>query len=141
MIWCWGLVRLPLNRIQNFQLNGLDLNKHKLVRADVFQYLQQVIERKEQFDLIVMDPPSFSNSRKMAGVLDVQRDHPGLIRSCLRLLSDNGTLYFSNDLRRFKLDPVLEETAEIVNITHKTVPEDFKRQKSHQCWLIRKGSN
>jgi len=72
----------------------------------------------------------------MAGVLDVQRDHPRLVRGCLRLLSPGGVLYFSNNLRRFRLDPSLESDADVREITQQTVPDDFKRHCSHRCWRI-----
>ncbi|PLY13005.1 MAG: oxidoreductase [Sedimenticola sp.] len=123
---------------RNFLLNGIDLEHHQLVRADVFDYLQQAIRQRQLFDLIVMDPPSFSNSKKMDDTLDVQRDHPKLIRDCLQILRPGGTLYFSTNLRRFKLDPALSEEAQVQEITAKTIPEDFKRHRVHQCWLILK---
>jgi len=122
---------------QNFLLNGMDLKRHQTIRADVFHYLQGAKKEGERFDLIMMDPPVFSNSKKMAGILDVQRDHPRLIRGCLDLLTPDGALYFSNNFRKFKFDHTLEQIASAQEITHHTVPEDFKRHKSHRCWLIR----
>lgn len=121
---------------RNFILNEIDLNAHRLVRADVFQYLTDAFWRKEQYDLIVMDPPSFSNSKKMQGVLDVQRDHIALITGCLRLLAPGGTLYFSNNRRGFKLDEAALPGYSIQNISRQTVPEDFSNKQIHQCWII-----
>ena len=122
---------------RNFELNGLDKQVHQIVRADVFQYLQKAAEEKKQFDLIVMDPPSFSNSKKMLDILDIQRDQEKLIDGAMRLLSKQGSLYFSNNLRSFTLNPVLEQRYDVNNISRKTIPEDFRNTRIHQCWEIR----
>ncbi|MDO9188889.1 MAG: class I SAM-dependent methyltransferase, partial [Sulfurimicrobium sp.] len=116
------------------------LKRHKLVRADVFAYLDQARAAGEKFDLIVMDPPSFSNSKKMQGVLDVQRDHPKLINSCLELLAPGGELFFSTNLRSFKLDSAALASSQVRDISAQTVPEDFRNKKIHYCWLIKKAS-
>lgn len=123
---------------RNFELNGLDLTVHRLVRADVFHYLAAAAERRERYDLIVMDPPSFSNSKKMQGVLDVQRDHAELIEACLALLTDNGELFFSNNRRGFRLDTAALSGHDIRDISRQTVPEDFSNKKIHQCWIIKR---
>lgn len=122
---------------RNFELNGLDMQAHQIVRADVFQYLQKAVEDHKQFDLIVMDPPSFSNSKKMLDILDIQRDQEKLIDGSMRLLSKQGSLYFSNNLRSFTLNPVLEQRYDVNNISRKTIPEDFRNTRIHQCWEIR----
>jgi 23S rRNA (cytosine1962-C5)-methyltransferase len=121
---------------RNFELNGMDLKQHKLERADVFVWLDQAIARNRLFDLIVMDPPSFSNSKKMQDVLDVQRDHPRLINACLKLLAPGGELFFSNNLRSFKLATDKIEPCQIQDISAQTIPEDFRNKKIHACWLI-----
>ena len=123
---------------RNLELNGLDQSKHRLVRADVFQFLTEAAGAKERYDLIVMDPPSFSNSKKMQGILDVQRDHVQLIRGCLDLLADTGELYFSNNRRGFKLDMTTLQDCDIRDISRQTVPEDFSNKQIHQCWIIRR---
>jgi 23S rRNA (cytosine1962-C5)-methyltransferase len=123
---------------RNFELNGLDMKAHQIVRADVFQYLQMAAEERKQFDLIVMDPPSFSNSKKMLDILDIQRDQEKLIDGAMRLLSPQGILFFSNNLRSFTLNPALEQRYQVSNISRKTVPEDFRNARIHQCWEIRK---
>lgn len=122
---------------RNFELNGLDMQAHQIVRADVFQYLQKAVEDHKQFDLIVMDPPSFSNSKKMLDILDIQRDQEKLIDGAMCLLSKQGSLYFSNNLRSFTLNPVLEQRYDVNNISRKTIPEDFRNTRIHQCWEIR----
>ncbi|PIT17105.1 class I SAM-dependent methyltransferase [Snodgrassella alvi] len=123
---------------RNFELNGLDMGAHQIVRADVFQYLQMAAEERKQFDLIVMDPPSFSNSKKMLDILDIQRDQEKLIDGAMRLLSPQGILFFSNNLRSFTLNPALEQRYQVSNISRKTVPEDFRNARIHQCWEMRK---
>lgn len=123
---------------RNFLLNGMEPTAHKLVRADVFQFLAEAAARGERYELIVMDPPSFSNSKKMQGVLDVQRDHVALIEGCLRLLSADGELFFSNNRRGFKLDTAALRSCDSRDISRQTVPEDFVNKQIHQCWIIRR---
>ena len=121
---------------RNLELNNIDLKKHRLVREDVFRFLNEGVSGGQQFDLIVMDPPSFSNSKKMEDILDIQRDHVKLIQQCMKLLSRDGELFFSNNLRTFKLDSAKLDAYEILDITRRTIPEDFRNQKIHQCWII-----
>ena len=122
---------------RNFELNGIDLAKHQIIRADVFQYLQTAFEAGKQFDLIVMDPPSFSNSKKMSDTLDIQRDHARLIQGAMKLLAPNGLMYFSNNLRSFALDESIAEQYIVKDISKQSVPDDFRNKKIHQCWEIR----
>ncbi|MDF7676418.1 class I SAM-dependent methyltransferase [Neisseriaceae bacterium ESL0693] len=122
---------------RNFALNQIDTEKHQLIRADVFHYLQEAQQQRKAFDLIVMDPPSFSNSKKMNDILDVQRDHVSLIDQAMQLLAADGVLYFSNNLRSFQLDTGLSQRHQIKDISKKSIPPDFRNQKIHQCWEIR----
>jgi len=122
---------------QNFELNGLDPARHLIVRADVTQWLKEAVARGEQYDLIVLDPPTFSNSKKMIDVFDVQRDHLFLIDHCMRLLAPNGELFFSNNLRTFKLDESIPARYAVQELSARTVPEDFRNRKIHRSWLIR----
>lgn len=124
---------------RNFELNGINTEAHQIVRADVFQYLENAAEAGKQFDLIVMDPPSFSNSKKMLDILDIQRDHVKLIDGAMKLLAPNGTLYFSNNLRGFVLDDTLGSRYKIQDRSKQSVPDDFRNKKIHQCWRIRHG--
>ena len=121
---------------RNFELNKLDLEKHTLIRDDVFQYLEDAAFAGKQFDLIVMDPPSFSNSKKMVEELDVQRDHVKLVDGAMRLLSTDGVLYFSNNLRSFELDERLIADYDVRDISKQSVPDDFRNKKIHQCWRM-----
>jgi len=123
---------------RNFELNGMNLEQHELVRADVFGFLDDEVRCGENYDLIVMDPPTFSNSKKMSGVLDVQRDHARLINQCLKLLPESGELFFSTNLRSFQFDEAALATKNIKEISSQTVPEDFRNKKIHRCWLIGK---
>lgn len=122
---------------RNFALNGVDEQRHQTVRADVFQYLVQAAQEGKQFDLVVMDPPSFSNSKKMLEILDVQRDHVRLVDGVMKLLASDGLLFFSNNLRSFELDEAVSSRYQVKDVSKQSVPEDFRNQKIHQCWEIR----
>lgn len=120
---------------KNFALNGLSESRNRLEQADCLKWLEQ---NDQQFDLILLDPPSFSNSKRMEDVLDVQRDHVSMINHAMRALSEAGTLIFSNNLRSFKLDTNALSAYSIQDITARTIDEDFKRNpKIHQCWMIK----
>ena len=123
---------------RNFDLNGLS-KKHRLLRADCVEWLAGTAKSGErQFDLIFLDPPTFSNSKKMASVLDIQKDHPVLIANAMALLPEEGVLVFSNNFRRFKMADSVLVDYQVENITDKTLDPDFQRnQKIHNCWLIR----
>lgn len=132
---------------KNLALNG-HFAGHDLVQADVLEWLRERVElmrtkpllarNEDKFDLIFMDPPTFSNSKRMEGVLEIQRDHIQLITDAMRLLMSGGELIFSTNLRGFKMDPELEELFEIKNISSATLPLDFKRNpKIRQCFIIK----
>ncbi len=123
---------------RNLRLNGFDNDANRLEQADVFGFLENAAYRRQRFDLIVLDPPSFSNSKRMRDVLDVQRDHPRLVHACLKLLADDGVLYFSTNRRRFKLNDSLGEAASIEDIGARTIPRDFARIRPHRCWRMTK---
>lgn len=126
---------------RNFALNAIDTRRHLLERADVLIWLDEAVRQGRRFDVIVLDPPSFSNSNKMQGVLDVQRDHARLISRCHALLPAGGELYFSTNLRSFVLDAQLEARLALREITQQTVPEDFKRPSHpppHRAWRLLK---
>ena len=118
---------------RNFDLNGLDATRHALERADVLRWLDDAVTARRRFDLIVLDPPAFSTSKAMTGVLDVQRDHPLLLARCGELLTPGGVLYFSTNLRTFKLDPAASALPG-EEISARTVPDDFRNRRVHRCW-------
>ncbi|WP_375591840.1 class I SAM-dependent methyltransferase [Chitiniphilus eburneus] len=123
---------------RNLAANGFADGLHRRVRQDVFQFLTDAIDDGAQYDVIVLDPPSFSNSKKMLGVLDVQKDHRWLVEACLEILSPGGVLYFSNNLRSFKLDPALAPLCE--DLSAQSVPEDFRNKRIHQCFRFTQGA-
>jgi len=123
---------------RNLDINGLDRKRHNTLRADCLEWLREV--PKETFDLIFLDPPTFSNSARMEDVLDVQRDHPAMIDGCMARLAPGGTLVFSNNYRRFALAEAVREKYRVEDITPQTIDRDFARNpRIHQCWLIRSG--
>jgi 23S rRNA (guanine2445-N2)-methyltransferase / 23S rRNA (guanine2069-N7)-methyltransferase len=123
---------------RNLALNVQDLTPHELLRADVMAWLRDARTQVRRYDLIYVDPPSFSTSSRMAATFDVQRDHVALLSDCLHLLAPGGVLLFSNNLRRFKLDrPALAALAAIEDITAATIDEDFARRPHvHQCYRL-----
>ncbi len=122
---------------RNFRLNRMDPDQHQLLRADCLTWLRRGGDGNH-YEVIFLDPPTFSNSKKMDGVLDIQRDHETLIRQAANLLTEGGVLIFSTNLRRFKMAEgiVMDFIAE--NITAKSIDKDFERRANiHQCWSIR----
>lgn len=119
---------------ENFKLNRISEQRHELVQEDCFKWLKNC---RKGFDLIMLDPPTFSNSKRMDDVLDVQRDHTRLITRCMEILKPGGKLYFSNNLRGFKIDEELNEKFSVQDITPSTIDKDFERNaKIHHCFLI-----
>ncbi|WP_299586414.1 bifunctional 23S rRNA (guanine(2069)-N(7))-methyltransferase RlmK/23S rRNA (guanine(2445)-N(2))-methyltransferase RlmL [uncultured Microbulbifer sp.] len=122
---------------RNFRANDMNPYQHQLVEADCLQWLESAQQnRKGHYDLIFLDPPSFSNSAKMRGVLDIQRDHNSLISQCMSLLTPRGTLIFSNNLRSFKMDQSVAEAFSVQQLS--LLDKDFQRNpKIHNVWEIR----
>ena len=122
---------------RNLALNGFTEPQHRVLAADCFHWLETA--PVTQFGLIFLDPPTFSNSKRMSGTLDIQRDHVELIRQCLRRLAPDGLLVFSTNLRRFRLDPSLAQDLAIEDWSARTLPEDFQRNpRIHQCFGLRR---
>ena len=121
---------------RNFELNGIDFGRNRLVQADVVRFLEEERTSKYRYDLIVLDPPSFSNSKRMQGILDVQRDHVALVRGCLSVLAPGGELLFSTNLRSFRLDTDALADLGMTEISEQTVPPDFRNRRIHRCWRI-----
>lgn len=119
---------------ENFLLNSIDIKQHRFIQEDCVNWLK---DSKENFDVIFLDPPSFSNSKSMQDTLDIQRDHPELIAYTVNLLKPNGILYFSTNFRKFKLQPELLTKYNIQDISASTIDLDFKRDsKIHYCFKI-----
>ena len=125
---------------RNFALNSLNSSQHQLLRADCTKWLLET--EGELFDVIFLDPPTFSNSKKMDSVLDIQRDHGDMIRATMAKLAPQGVLIFSNNFRKFKLDTLTERQFSCENITPQTLDKDFERNpRIHNVWKITRRSS
>ncbi|MBU2644426.1 bifunctional 23S rRNA (guanine(2069)-N(7))-methyltransferase RlmK/23S rRNA (guanine(2445)-N(2))-methyltransferase RlmL [bacterium] len=119
---------------RNLLLNQIKPDRHLFEREDCLNWLKQT---DSKYDLIFLDPPTFSNTKSTKSIFDVQRDHPFLIRLTARCLSRGGTLIFSNNLRGFKLDEQIPVTYQVKDISLETLPPDFQRRPNiHHCWMI-----
>jgi 23S rRNA (guanine2445-N2)-methyltransferase / 23S rRNA (guanine2069-N7)-methyltransferase len=124
---------------RNLGLNPAATGDHALVQADCREWLDEAARGADRYDLIFLDPPTFSNSKRMAGVLDIGRDHGVLIDACVRVLAPGGLLVFSTNAQKFKLDAALAERYDVKDITAATIPRDFERNpKIHRCYDIRR---
>jgi 23S rRNA G2069 N7-methylase RlmK/C1962 C5-methylase RlmI len=117
----------------NFLLNHISLHNHHILRDDCLQFLEY---ERGVYDLIIIDPPTISRSKKMERMFDVQEDYIFLISSALRLLSQDGKIIFSTNLREFVFDETRFSNAHILDVSRKTIPLDFRNPKIHRCWLI-----
>jgi 23S rRNA (guanine2445-N2)-methyltransferase / 23S rRNA (guanine2069-N7)-methyltransferase len=118
---------------RNLSLNGFS-DKNRLEQSDVMVWLEA---SRDEYDLIFIDPPTFSNSKRMEGVFDVQRDQVQLIDLAMARLATGGVLYFSNNFRKFQLEETLVERYVVEEITQQTVDPDFARNgKIHRAWKI-----
>ncbi|HEX4388584.1 MAG TPA: bifunctional 23S rRNA (guanine(2069)-N(7))-methyltransferase RlmK/23S rRNA (guanine(2445)-N(2))-methyltransferase RlmL [Steroidobacteraceae bacterium] len=123
---------------RNLALNGLGGEAHRLLQADCREWLAGA-RASPDYELAFLDPPTFSNSKRMQGVLDVARDHPELIEQCMRLLTPAGVLVFSTNAQRFQLHPGVGERFAVRDVSRETLPEDFARNpRIHRCYEIRK---
>ncbi len=123
---------------ENLALNGIPMRGQELIQADCLRWLDERAGRR-RFDLILLDPPSFSTSKRMSETLDVQRDHVGLIRATLRLLAPGGVLIFSNNRRRFQIDQEALADLTLTDLSAATLPRDFARNpRIHHCWRIQR---
>ncbi|MCK6598469.1 MAG: class I SAM-dependent methyltransferase [Bdellovibrionaceae bacterium] len=118
----------------NFLLNNLPLNEHHFLCEDIFKAFNQI---NDTFDIIILDPPTFSNSKKMDSAFEVEEDQTLLIEKVTKWLKPDGVLYFSNNKRKFKLETSIIEKYSVRNITSETIPIDFHDQKIHHCFEIR----
>lgn len=123
---------------ENLAANALTGRQHRFIQADCREWLAEAARLGEQFDLVFLDPPTFSNSKRMQGVHDVQRDHAALIDAGMRVLAPGGLLVFSTNAQKFRLDPQVAERYDVRDITRATLPEDFARNpRIHTCFEIR----
>ncbi len=124
---------------RNMALNSFCGEEHQYLQTDCLEWLEQSgVYKRAKFDLIFLDPPTFSSSKRMSDTFDVQGDHVQLVESVMAMLDAGGNLIFSNNFRKFKFDPVLAEKFSVENWSAKTLPRDFARNpKIHGCWRIR----
>lgn len=124
----------------NMALNGFTDARHRYLRVDCLQWLKEAAAEGERFDLIFLDPPTFSTSKKMDGTLDVQRDHVEMIENCLAILAPGGCLIFTTNQRKFRLDRERLGDLLIEDISARTLPKDFERNpRIHMGWIIQAG--
>jgi len=122
---------------RNLALNGMQASMHHFVQAECREWLTSMASGSERYELIFLDPPTFSNSKRMEGVLDVERDHPELIDAGARLLAPGGLLLFSTNAQKFRLDEVLSSRYVVRDISAATLPKDFERNpRIHRCYEI-----
>lgn len=120
---------------KNMALNGFSETQNRMIRADVLEWIKQC---DNTYDLILLDPPTFSNSKRMDGTLDIQRDHTQLIDDVMKLLSRDGLLIFSNNQRKFILDKEVAKIYAVEDRTDWSLDKDFQHSKKvHQCWFIK----
>ncbi len=120
----------------NFQLNNIDLGNHSFINADVLEWLRAQ-KNSNTFDVIFLDPPTFSNSKKMEDTFEVERDQDFLVESCMQMLAPEGVLYFSNNKRKFKISDSILSKYRVKEITTESIPQDFHDKKIHNCFEIR----
>jgi 23S rRNA (guanine2445-N2)-methyltransferase / 23S rRNA (guanine2069-N7)-methyltransferase len=125
--------------LRNLMLNGLAGQQHGFLQADCLAWLEDEVRAPRcRYGLVFVDPPTLSRSKRMAREFDVQRDHADLLRRVAALLEPGGTIVFSNNNQRFKLDPALEREFEVEDLTRATLPEDFRRNpRIHACFELR----
>jgi len=120
----------------NFILNGLSNKHNEIVRADCMKFLDEEIRAGVKYDIILIDPPTISRSKKMDQLFDIQVDYVTLISKSLRLLLEGGVIFFSTNSRKFKMDETALPRCSILDVTHRTMPLDFHDPKIHRCWKI-----
>jgi len=124
---------------ENLKLNGLSGPQHRYARSDAGEFLTSLAVGV-QFDLAVVDPPTFSNSKNLERDWDIQRDHSMLLQQVITHMSPEGVIFFSTNSRRFKLEEAAFADVTIREISKQTVPEDFRNRRIHRCWRLVKSS-
>ncbi|WP_374029346.1 class I SAM-dependent methyltransferase [Bdellovibrio bacteriovorus] len=120
----------------NFQVNNIDLGSHSFINADVLDWLRSQ-KAQPTYDIIFLDPPTFSNSKKMEDTFEVERDQEFLVDSCMRMLRPDGVLYFSNNKRKFKISENVLSKYKVKDISEESIPQDFHDKKIHCCFEIK----
>ncbi|MFH1996902.1 MAG: class I SAM-dependent methyltransferase [Candidatus Omnitrophota bacterium] len=120
----------------NLALNGLSGRQHALIRSDVTSFLTRAYRERSRYTLAVVDPPSFFKDRNKRTSFDINRDHPDLIKSVLKVMVTGSTVFFSTNHQRF--EPRLEElpAMDLTEITPRSIPEDYRNRLVHRCWRM-----
>jgi 23S rRNA G2069 N7-methylase RlmK/C1962 C5-methylase RlmI len=127
---------------RNLQLNGFELDlHHRSIHADCLQWLEEGPSGDDRYDLVICDPPTFSNSKRMkAGSFAIDRDYPQLLSWISRFVAPGGEIFFSTNSRSFELDRQhVPENFGAHEISHRSVPEDFRNRRIHRCWRLAEG--
>lgn len=119
----------------NFKLNGFSNSKYRFIQNDAVSFIDTALKSKTKWDIIILDPPTFSNSKRMNDFFDINRCWNTLVNNCLNLLNTDGILYFSTNSRKLKFDSELIKGT-VEDITLSTIPEDFRNIHIHRCWKI-----
>jgi 23S rRNA (guanine2445-N2)-methyltransferase / 23S rRNA (guanine2069-N7)-methyltransferase len=125
----------------NLDMNGYSGEAHRFIRADCLQWLLQAGGEGQKYGLIFLDPPTFSNSKKMERTLDIRRDHVELIDATITLLDEAGLLLFSCNAKSFRLDVDALGDYAVTDITGLTTTDDFRRRPAHRCWIISRSAD
>ena len=126
---------------RNLAVNGFSGREHQFIQEDCIAWLKSAVAERREFDLIFLDPPTFSNSKRMSDIFDVQRDHAALIDRCMALLARGGKLVFSNNAQKFEMDADISGRYKVTDISRATLPKDFERNpRIHQCYELEKTS-
>ncbi|MBS1968801.1 MAG: class I SAM-dependent methyltransferase [Bdellovibrionales bacterium] len=121
---------------ENFQLNQIPMEHHEFVNMNALEFLHKM-QGQQRFDVIFLDPPTFSNSKKMEEAFEVEKDQDFLVEKAMSMLRPEGVLYFSNNKRKFKLSENIQQKYQIKDITRESIPQDFHDQKIHHCFEIK----
>ncbi|MDF2577920.1 MAG: hypothetical protein K0S74_1404 [Chlamydiales bacterium] len=121
---------------ENFILNSLSLKNNEIIREDCLKFLDEEVVSGVKYDLIIIDPPTLSRSKKMDQLFDIQVDYISILLRAIQLLTKGGTIFFSTNSRRFVFDEAPFQSCSIIEISHKTLPIDFHDPKIHRCWKL-----
>lgn len=124
---------------RNLRLNDIDTanSKHQCIRGDCIEQLQKQINENKRYDIIVCDPPTFSNSKSNDKDFIVQEQHIELLQLCAQLLKKDGVIYFSTNYRQFKMSDIILDSMQVSDISEVSIPDDFRNRRIHYCWDIR----
>ncbi len=120
----------------NFLINNLSLKNNEIIRADCLKFLDNEIHSHTTYDLIIIDPPTISRSKKMTQMFDIQVEYISLVSKALKLLSPDGVIFFSTNSRKFVFEDIYFNSCSIKEISNRTIPLDFHDPKIHRCWKI-----